>query len=341
MIQEVDLMPYTIDRNNLKRFDERKTVFGRMLHDTKADYYGREMYDEIKEVISDNRNGYSRIDFAKVIGAWAVYDYFHKAYSWDKLIDTISVMTRPVLDKYPVTDDVFITKEVKKSAKLYGASLVGITRIDHSWVYSKNRDGKTIEIPEEFNFAIVMAIKMDPSTIITSPTFIACIETAIAYSKMTFCVGCMAEFIRSLGYQAIPMCNDTALSIPLAIDAGLGNLGRNGLLITPEYGPCIRLCKVFTDMPLKTDKPIKFKVTEYCKKCKKCAEACEASAIEIKKEPSFDTVCLSNNPGILRWAVNHDKCYKFWIENGGECSNCIAACPFFPNNKRVKEIEKQ
>ena len=71
----------------------------------------------------------------------------------------------------------------------------------------------------------------------------------------------LAEFIRILGYKAIPMGNDTSLSIPLAIDAGLGELGRHGLLITPEYGPCVRLCKVFTDLPLEPDKPIQFGVT--------------------------------------------------------------------------------
>jgi len=63
--------------------------------------------------------------------------------------------------------------------------------------------------------------------------------------------------------------------------------------------------------------------------CKKCVEACKADAIQTTEKPSFDIVCPSNNSGILRWAVNHDKCYKFWIENGGECSNCIVACPFF------------
>ena len=141
----------------------------------------------------------------------------------------------------------------------------------------------------------------------------------------------MAEFIRNLGYKAIPMGNDTALSIPLAIDAGLGQLGRNGLLITPEYGPCIRICKVFTDLPLFVDKPIEFGVTKFCKTCSKCADACEADAIQKTNEPSFKTECISNNQGILRWAVNHDKCYSFWIENGGDCSNCIAACPFFSN----------
>ena len=333
MIQEYDSPPYIIDRKNLKRFDERKTVFGRMLHDEKVDYYGKGMYDEIEKILSKNQKGYSRIEFAKVMGAWTVYDYFHKAFSWEKLTDANSVMKKPTLEKYLISDMNLMYSKVKETAKKYGASLVGITKINRDWIYLKNRDGNTIEIPKEFTFAIIMAIKMNPKAIKTSPSFSACTETALAYSRMAFCIGCMAEFIRGLGYKAIPMGNDTALSIPLAIDAGLGELGRNGLLITPELGPCVRICKIFTDMPLKTDKPIKFGVTEYCKKCKKCAEACKANAIQIKKEPSFDIACPSNNIGILRWAVDQDKCYRFWIENGGECSNCIAACPYFPLNK--------
>ena len=190
-------------------------------------------------------------------------------------------------------------------------------------------DGNTIKVPEECKFAIVMTVKMDGSAIKTSPAYTACIETGIAYSKMAFLISCMAEFIRTLGYKAIPMGNDTALSIPLAIDAGLGQLGRNGLLITPEFGPCVRICKVFTDLPLIVDKPIEFGVTEFCKKCRKCSEACEADAIQTEDDPSFKTECLSNNQGILRWAINHDKCYNFWLENGGDCSNCIVSCPFF------------
>jgi epoxyqueuosine reductase QueG len=80
---------------------------------------------------------------------------------------------------------------------------------------------------------------------------------------------------------------------------------------------------------MKIDKPITFGVTDYCKSCKKCIEACEADAIQTEVNPSFNISCSSNSQGIFRWAVNHDKCYNFWIENGGDCSNCIAACPFF------------
>ncbi len=290
------------------------------------------MYDNSVKVISQGKKGYSRLDFAQMMGSWTVYDYFHGAFSWEKLTDANSVMDKPILEKVRVKDTVKMSKKIKKTARYYGAYQVGIARINDNWIYLKNMDNKTIDIPKDFKYALVMTVQMDGKAIKTSPSFKACTATGLAYSQMAFLVSCMAEFIRNLGYQAIPIGNDTALSIPLAIDAGIGELGRHGLLITPEYGPCVRICKVFTDLPLKTDKPITFGVTNFCKNCRECADACEVDAIQTEDEPSFKTACPSNRQGVLRWAVNQDKCYKFWIENGGECSNCIAACPFFINN---------
>jgi len=329
MIKKIDLPNYVIDKEILKRFNQRKTVFGRKLYDKKSDFYKKGMYDNSEKVISENKEGYSRIDFAKMMGSWTAYDYFHNAFSWEKLVDANSTMEKPVMEKFIIKDNTDMTREIKKVARLYGAYQVGITRVNNNWLYSKNMDGDSIEIPKECKFAIVMSVKMAGAAIKTSPSFTACTVTGLAYSQMAFLVACIAEFIRNLGYKAIPMGNDTALSIPMAIDAGLGELERNGLLITPEYGPCVRLCKVFTDMPLEIDKPIEFGVKDFCKKCKKCVEACKAEAIQTTEKPSFDIECPSNNHGILRWAVNHDKCYSFWIKNGGECSNCISACPFF------------
>jgi hypothetical protein len=42
----------------------------------------------------------------------------------------------------------------------------------------------------------------------------------------------------------------------LFLGAGLGQLARLGTLITPEFGPRVRLCKVLTDLPLKPTDPI-------------------------------------------------------------------------------------
>jgi hypothetical protein len=329
MIKKSDMPTYKIDKNILKRFSQRLTIFGRKLYDAEADFYHKGIYENSLEIIADNKEGYSDFDYAKMMGSWTVYDNFHDAFNWKKLTDENSNMNKPVLEKIKFKDREILSKEIKKTAIDFGAFSVGITKINPNWIYLRNKENEAINIPDNCKYSIVMTVKMDGSAIKTSPKFTSCAATGLAYSKMAFIVACMAEYIRYLGYTAIPMGNEIALSIPLAIDAGLGQLGRNGLLITPEYGPCVRICKLFTDLPLNADKAIDFGVTDFCKKCNKCAESCDAEAIQKEKDPSFKIRCPSNNKGILRWAVNHDKCYNFWIKNGGECSNCIAACPFF------------
>lgn len=332
-VKKVERPTYSIDRERYKRFDQRETVFGRMLLDENAPFFKRGMYDKVVNVFKKKEKGYSRFDFARTLGAWTVYDYFHGAFSHTKLTGANNVMQKPALPKIPCTDPAELTREIKKTAGLYGASLVGICELNHDWVYSHTMEGQILEISDRCRYAIVIGIAMDPYAIQTSPAYPACVESGKAYSRMAFSVSCIAEFIRYLGYDAIPMGNDTALSIPLAIDAGLGELGRHGLLITPQFGPCLRLCKVFTNIPLVPDKPITFGVTEFCRKCNKCAEACEVEAIQKEREPSRRILCPSNNTGVVRWAVNHDECYRFWIENGGDCSKCIAACPYTPGEK--------
>lgn len=114
------------------------------------------------------------------------------------------------------------------------------------------------------------------------------------------------------------------------IDAGLGRLGRNGLLLTKEYGACVRLGKILTDLPLAPDERPEETLSSTCRSCLLCADACEAEAIHRGGEPTAEPACRSNNPGILRWLVYHDRCYSFWVRNGNDCSTCIAACPLTP-----------
>ncbi|MGB3340939.1 MAG: reductive dehalogenase [bacterium] len=340
-IIRLDEPGYTIDHSVHVRFDQRHNIFGRMLYDKTAPFYKKDMYENVTKIISQQKEGYSRISFAHALAGWTVHDYFHGAFSWERLQAPNSIMSKPSLRKYEISDKKTMSRHIKQAARIYGAAQVGICRLNKQWLYARDMDGNVVDIPEEFHTAVVMTIAMDEKNIAMSPAFAASAETALGYSRMAFCIACLAEFIRNLGYQAIPTGNDTGLSVPLAVDAGLGELGRLGLLITPEFGPCVRLCKVFTDMPLIPDKPICFGVTEFCKQCNKCADACEAGAIQTEKEPSFDMICPSNNKGILRWSVNHDKCYQFWVDNGGDCSNCISACPFDRRKSGITQDEKE
>lgn len=188
-------------------------------------------------------------------------------------------------------------------------------------------DGTRI-IPRSMNRVIVMALEMDADAYSCETSALSMAASLNGYSRMWFTASTMAEFIRALGYKAIPMGNDTALSQPMAIDAGMGELSRAGLLITPKYGPRVRLCKVITDMPLIPDNPISFGVAEFCNICGKCAEHCPSKSIPRINVPLSYEAPKSGNGGVLKWAVDGAKCQHFWMVNGAECHTCIRVCPF-------------
>jgi reductive dehalogenase len=246
-------------------------------------------------------------------------------------------------------DPSVVTRGVKRVARFVGASKVGICELDSRWVYShayyptiRNPfSGKEIaeeeltagvsepiDIPQDCKYAIVIAIEMDYELVKFSPSYTSGAGAGLCYSKMPLIAAMISQYIRGLGYQAIPMGNDTACSIPLAIDAGLGELARNGLLITPEFGPRVRLTKVFTDLPLVPDRPIEFGVWDFCMICEKCAKKCPSQSIAYGK-PTTQVCNVSNRQGLLRWPVNGETCIAFWERNHScSCLNCIRVCPF-------------
>ena len=321
--------PYTIDEAHIERFDERQTIFMRRFWDEDASFFEQEYRSGAGVRIAAGDPAYSRIEFARILASWTVHDCFGGAFSWRRLGQADPAIMK--LGRHEVDNPAEMSAEVKKTARVFGADLVGICRVDERWIYSYDRSGDAIHVPDHCRTAIVMGIAMDRDALLTSPAYESATATGVGYSKMAFAIASMAEFLRNLRYDAIPMGNDTALSIPLAIDAGLGQLGRNGLLITPEYGSCVRLCKVFTDLLLEPDRPSGAGLTEFCLTCTKCADACEGEAISGKRDPSYEIACPSNRPGVLRWAVHADRCYDFWVRNTAACSNCIAACPFTIN----------
>ncbi|MHA1912982.1 MAG: reductive dehalogenase [Promethearchaeota archaeon] len=348
---------YEIDESVYQRFEAKNNMIFRRLWDKSLSTYGQMFHTNIMKHIQSGKEGYSHLDFALVEAGWTVYEKFPYAFAWARGPQYGSDYgTEWQKSKIKIEDPQEITYKIKKVAGFYGASLVGITDINNKWIYKTGfirpsqksekdskgdlREGKKeglsvleqpIELPDGINKAIVMAIEMDQDAISTSPAQPAAAAASIAYSKMAFVISCIGEFIRNLGFRAIQCGNDTALSIPLAIDAGLGAVGRLGLLITPEFGPRVRICKVFTDMPLVSDSPnITFinTIAKYCGTCLKCAEECETEAISKEKEPNYNSVNISNNPGIKKYYIDGEKCFEYWIENSSDCGKCIAVCPF-------------
>jgi len=117
----------------------------------------------------------------------------------------------------------------------------------------------------------------------------------------------------------------------LACKAGLGEMGRLGILITKDYGPRVRLGLITTDLPLDTDEPKVFGVQNFCEFCKKCALNCPSHAIPLGEKREEN--------GSLRWIIDREACYEFWRKCGTDCAKCIYVCPYSkPNNLMHKII---
>lgn len=250
--------------------------------------------------------------------------------------------------QYQFSDKQEATNAIKRAAKLYGADLVGITKRDKRWDYTDFVDPQAImegrpedsvygweRFPFEPKSVIVVAFEMDYEAIATAPTDVQGAGAGSEYSSMTKTVYQMSVFLKQLGYQAVPCGNDTGLSIPYAIAAGLGEGSRMGNLITYKYGPRVRLAKIYTDFEfVEYDKPIEFGAMEFCKNCMRCAEACPNGAITFDKEPSFEPThenkdrAWYNAKGVKKYYMDARKCFYTWGEFGTDCGSCMASCPY-------------
>jgi reductive dehalogenase len=328
--------PYIVDETAYRRFSERDTIFARVQNDPDFEDYQVGISSHLDVILQAKRPGYSRIDQALSSASWTLYHHFRGAFSWNKLTYATGAkfdegLSEPSTDRLEVKDPERMTHIMKQAAKSFGAALVGVCKLDRNWLYTHDRNGTAINIPSHMENVVVMAVEMDLEALQTTPAFPGAFATGNGYSRMAFAQVCLAEFIRELGFDAIPAGNNLGLSVPLAIDAGLGQYGRHGLLITPEFGSNVRLCKVFTNLPLISDFPIDFGALEFCRTCKRCAEACPSFSISYDENPSWVGPTRSNNPGILKYYVNVESCYNYWTLNGNDCSRCIVSCPFTKN----------
>ena len=190
-------------------------------------------------------------------------------------------------------------------------------------------------IPEKCKYAVAVVVRMSPEMAARAPSQLCDATTSLGYSRLEFTVGLLAEFIRNLGYIAIPSVNGLGSSIPFAVDAGLGEVGRTNRFISPVFGPAVQLGKVLTDMPVATDKPIRFGLKEFCMVCGRCTESCPSKALAFEKEPNFKIKGEYSNPGHQTWFEDCIKCFEFWEESNSYCSICIMVCPWAKQDKTI------
>lgn len=186
-------------------------------------------------------------------------------------------------------------------------------------------------VPQDFVFedkailhanAVVVAREMDKARMDTAPSPDAAVMVHETYNELGIAANEIARHLRKQGYSAQaghPLGGPT-LYPPLAQAAGLGWQGMHGLLITPEFGPRVRLAAVFTsveDLPdTSTDEHAW--IEDFCGDCVKCVRQCPPGA--IRTEP------VRYESGRVNW-IDSERCLPYFVRNNG-CSICIAVCPF-------------
>lgn len=326
-----DYRPYEV-ASDYAPFDESRTIFARVYNDETFPFFGMNEFAGAEQALARHMTGYDRFTHELAMAAWKIHNLLRDPHS--DIDRARREMSAPRRRARATPDE--LTRMVKRAALFLGGALVGVARVDRRWLYTGDRRGRSYGVPKSINRVVVVAVEMDYDAISTSPSFAASAETGRCYSVMTFIEVELAAFIRRLGYVAIPCGNEIALSVPVAIDAGLGQYGRHGLLITKEFGSRVHIANVLTDAPLVPDSPDRRfceSVTRFCEVCEKCARLCPSQSIAYGRERSWTGKTVSNNSGVKKWYINPETCYGFWIRNGSDCANCIRSCPYNkPNN---------
>jgi ferredoxin len=212
-----------------------------------------------------------------------------------------------------------------------GAHSVGITELMAHHLYTHVGRGPEYGKPVHLDhtFALALTVEMDKEMVDRAPRSPTAMESALQYLKGGVMAVQVADLIRRLGFRARAHVDGNYRVIcPLvAKDAGLGEFGRMGLLMTPSLGPRVRIAVVTTDLPLAVDRSAPDPtVVDFCVQCKKCAECCPSRAISFQK-PQED------GNGVHRWRIDHEACFTLWGRLGTDCARCMAVCPYsHPDN---------
>ncbi len=242
----------------------------------------------------------------------------------------------PEVDGEPASHQVVLEPEVwvdrlKNLALSNGAVTVGVTRLEPYHIYSNIGRGTGTwgdPVSLDHRWAIAFSVEMDHTAVAHAPGAPAIVESAHQYVESAKIAVQLASTIRRCGWNARAHIdgNYRVIAPLVARDAGLGEIGRMGLLMTPGLGPRVRLGIVTTDVPLVADSPGDDRsVLDFCSICRKCADTCPVGAIPGGERQPIDEG--------LRWAIDPDTCFRYWNVIGTDCGRCMSVCPYsHPDN---------
>lgn len=201
-------------------------------------------------------------------------------------------------------------KEFETYAKSLGISSIGYTQITPDLLIKE----RFISYPH----TIVLTMAIGEEIINSKPGEKAHTLNDSLYAEFGEITYKLSDYLRKNGYAtevAHPYEGGVNFS-PLGQKAGLGWIGKSGLLITPELGPRLKISAIFVsiaNLP-ETSQDDHSWISDYCSRCSKCIKACPEKALKEK-----ETFCGEKETEMDQ---------KLCIGCSQGCTYCIEDCPF-------------
>ena len=325
----------------MKKYDERETLFSRVALKKGTKEY-KDFYQKNKNLKTqdDAQRGIAFRNNLKKDKRFK--ELFFPLISDNKrvikqLFDMVE--SKPVNSRRVDVDSSFSTN-LKEIAKYYGATDVGIVKLTDYSYYDKlgglsevvNLHTYNEKIYPKYKTAIVYTMLMDKEKINRAPNYEELLATEHAYVEVAFTGSRIAMYLKELGYNAMFNNSEYYLAplVPLAHDAGLGQIGMCNHIVTKEHGNNVRLGAVFTTLEINYDKPVDFGLVEFCNRCALCLSNCPSKAI-------------THLPRVVNgrqfYKFDENRCFDMWIKSGTDCGTCISTCPF-TQGLDLSKIEK-
>jgi reductive dehalogenase len=321
--------------SKLSRYDERDIVFSRneLTQGTEkyANYYAahpqRESVDnrfrQLPGLLSPQAPFYHQRFFEAAIRNFSKVDALQQYVDGEPVAKPVEVIAENECDK------------IRQMILTMGAHSVGFTHVQPYHYYSVKGRGSRYgeEIAVNHTVAIAFTVEMDKQSVDAAPQASIVAESSRQYLRAAEIATQVAQYIRQRGFAArAHIDGNYEVVCPLvARDAGLGEIGRMGILITPDLGPRVRIGVVTTTLRLQPKiARVDPSVYHFCRLCKKCAVCCPAQAIPHELPVS--------HRGVVRWRIDDTACFTYWCKVGTDCGRCMAVCPYSHPNTFVHRM---
>jgi epoxyqueuosine reductase len=201
---------------------------------------------------------------------------------------------------------------IRAEAQRCGLSAIGFAPYDPKYIFSEyagRHDKGTV---------IVCVLEQDYAATQTAPSTAAERAAMHAYAEVVERAARLAEFIQGLGYRADPHDHlGEGVIIHYGVEAGLGQLGLNGQLLTPAAGSRARISAITTNLELPADGPVDHGVHAICDACQVCVRRCPTGAIPLRR---------AMHRGVTKAKIKTERCLPVVAQVEG-CAVCMRVCP--------------